>query len=86
MNRHVAESRHSNVTASRRTNDKYEYFRKDRASYREVCQPNQRAGSDEGRRTDGKKADSEKKENRLYLGVDEQAAHPLSLSADFQVR
>ena len=50
-----------------------------------MCQPNQRAGSDEGRRTDAKNADSEKKENRLNLGVDEQAAHPINSSADFQI-
>jgi len=40
-----------------------------------VCQPNQRAGSDEGRRTGGKNADSIKKEDRVYLGIEEQAAH-----------
>jgi hypothetical protein len=51
-----------------------------------VCQPNQRAGSDDGRRTGGKNADSIKKEDRLYLGVDEQAAHANELSADFQIR
>ena len=57
-----------------------------RASYREVCQPNQHAGSDDGRRTGGKNADSIKKEDRLNLGVVEQAAHPKQLSADFQIR
>jgi hypothetical protein len=45
-----------------------------RVSYREVCQPNQRAGSDECRRTGGKNPDSIKKD-RVYLGIDEQAAH-----------
>jgi len=45
--------------------------RDERVSYREVCQPNQRAGGDDGCRTDGKNTDSVKKNNRLYLGVDE---------------
>ena len=36
-------------------------------------------------RADAKNADSEKKENRLNLGVDEQAAHPINSSADFQI-
>jgi hypothetical protein len=58
----------------------------ERVSYREVCQPNQGTGRDDGRRTGGKNADSIKKEDRLYLGVDEQAAHANELSADFQIR
>jgi hypothetical protein len=45
--------------------------RDEKVSYRQVCQPKQRAGSDDGRRTDGQNADSVKKNNRLYLGVDE---------------
>ena len=46
-----------------------------RVSYREVCQPNQRAGGDDGRCTGGKNADSIKKEDRVHLGIDEQAAY-----------
>jgi len=45
--------------------------RDERVSDREVCQPNQYAGSDDGCRTDGKNADSIRKKNRLSFGVDE---------------
>ena len=49
--------------------------RDERVSDHKVCQPNQRAGGDDGRCTGGKNADSIKKEDRVYLGIEEQAAH-----------
>jgi hypothetical protein len=52
--------------------------RDERASDHKVSQPNQRARGDDGRCAGGKNADSIKKEDRVHLGIDEQAAHRAS--------